>query len=125
AKNSMILVEEYAGDASLIAGDKAAGRPRFVEVYRAYVERCHRSGAMDFDDLLLNIFKLLEQYPEVLNYYQVQFKHVLVDEFQDTNRVQYRIVRLLSAMHRNICLVGDDAQSIYAFRGAVIDNILN
>lgn len=125
AKNSMILVEEYAGDASLIAGDKAAGRPRFVEVYRTYVERCHRSGAMDFDDLLLNIFKLLEQYPEVLNYYQVQFKHVLVDEFQDTNRVQYRIVRLLSAMHRNICLVGDDAQSIYAFRGAVIDNILN
>ncbi|MFM7178984.1 MAG: ATP-dependent helicase, partial [Bacteroidota bacterium] len=125
AKNSMILVEEYAGDASLIAGDKAAGRPRFVEVYRAYVDRCHRSGAMDFDDLLLNIFKLLEQYPEVLNYYQVQFKHVLVDEFQDTNRVQYRIVRLLSAMHRNICLVGDDAQSIYAFRGAVIDNILN
>lgn len=125
AKNSMILVEDYAGDAALIAGDKAAGRPRFVEVYRMYVERCRRSGAMDFDDLLLNIFRLLEQYPEVLNLYQVQFKYVLVDEFQDTNRVQYRIIRLLSAMHRNICLVGDDAQSIYAFRGAVIDNILN
>jgi DNA helicase-2/ATP-dependent DNA helicase PcrA len=80
---------------------------------------------MDFDDLLLNFFGLLEQYPEILNLYQAQFRHVLVDEFQDTNRVQYRIVRLLSAMHRNICLVGDDAQSIYAFRGAVIDNILN
>ena len=125
AKNSLITHQEYSEDASLLAGDRSAGRPRFHELYRAYVERCRRSGAMDFDDLLLHFYQLLDGFPEILNLYQVQFKYLLVDEFQDTNRVQYRIVRLLSALRHNICLVGDDAQSIYAFRGAVIDNILN
>ena len=125
AKNALITPDEYQNDVGLMAGDRASGRARFVELYRAYVQRCHRSGAMDFDDLLLQTFRLFNEHPDILHQYQMQFKHLLVDEFQDTNRVQYRIVKLLSAVHRNLCLVGDDAQSIYAFRGAVIDNILN
>src|SRR5690606_22171637 len=105
--------------------DAAAMRPRMGEVYRAYVERCFKSGAMDFDDLLLRTNEVLTRFPEVLLKYQEKFKYILVDEYQDTNYSQYLIVKRLAARYENLCVVGDDAQSIYAFRGANIQNILN
>ena len=100
-------------------------RDRLGTIYKEYVERCFKAGAMDFDDLLLRTNELLNRFPEVLAKYQNRFRYILVDEYQDTNHSQYLIVRALSDRFQNICVVGDDAQSIYAFRGANINNILN
>lgn len=125
AKNNLINAEEYAKQTDLVAADDAAGRPKMAEIYIEYSKRCFKSGAMDFDDLLLNTHKLLKNFPDVLNKYQHQFQYVLVDEYQDTNHCQYMIIKRLVAVSRNICVVGDDSQSIYSFRGANIQNILN
>ena len=124
-KNSLITVKAYFQNPELIEADAMAKRPRLGDIYKEYVERCFKAGAMDFDDLLLRTNELLNRFPEVLNKYQNRFKYILVDEYQDTNHSQYLIVRALSDKFQNICVVGDDAQSIYAFRGANINNILN
>lgn len=125
AKNSLISPEAYKQNSDIHTEDHIAGRARLADIYAAYVVRCFQSGAMDFDDLLYNTNVLLRDFPEVLYKYQHKFKHVLVDEYQDTNYSQYLIVKKLAALNENICVVGDDAQSIYAFRGADISNILN
>lgn len=124
-KNSLITVRAYFQNPELIEADTMARRPRMGDVYKEYVDRCFKAGAMDFDDLLLKTNELLTRFPEVLAKYQNRFKYILVDEYQDTNHSQYLIVRALSDKFQNICVVGDDAQSIYAFRGANINNILN
>ncbi|WP_372744023.1 ATP-dependent helicase [Lutibacter sp.] len=124
-KNSLITVRAYFGNPDLIEADKMAQRPKVGEIYHQYVERCFRAGAMDFDDLLLRTNELLTRFPEVLAKYQHRFKYILVDEYQDTNHSQYLIVKALADRFQNICVVGDDSQSIYAFRGANIQNILN
>ena len=124
-KNNLITVRAYFNNPELQEADAMARRPRMGEVYQAYVERCFKSGAMDFDDLLLKTNELLTRFPDVLMKYQDRFRYILVDEYQDTNHSQYLIVRALSDRFQNICVVGDDAQSIYAFRGANINNILN
>ncbi|GGI57650.1 ATP-dependent helicase [Winogradskyella haliclonae] len=124
-KNSLITVKAYYNNPELIESDTAARRPKMGEIYAAYVERCFKAGAMDFDDLLLKTNELLTRFPDVLAKYQDRFRYILVDEYQDTNHSQYLIVRALSDRFQNICVVGDDAQSIYAFRGANINNILN
>ena len=124
-KNSLITVRAYFQNPELIEADTMARRPRMGDIYKAYVDRCFKAGAMDFDDLLLKTNELLTRFPEVLAKYQNRFKYILVDEYQDTNHSQYLIVRALSDKFQNICVVGDDAQSIYAFRGANINNILN
>lgn len=124
-KNSLITVKAYFQNADLIEADTMAKRPRMGEIYKNYVERCFKAGAMDFDDLLLKTNELLTRFPDVLAKYQNRFRYILVDEYQDTNHSQYLIVRALSDKFQNICVVGDDAQSIYAFRGANINNILN
>lgn len=124
-KNSLITVKAYQRDLDLQEADAMAKRPRMGDVYKEYVERCFKAGAMDFDDLLLRTNELLTRFPEVLAKYQQRFKYILVDEYQDTNHSQYLIVKALSDRFQNICVVGDDAQSIYAFRGANINNILN
>ena len=124
-KNSLITVRAYHQNPELIEADNMAKRPKFGEIYKAYVDRCFKAGAMDFDDLLLKTNELLTRFPEVLAKYQQRFRYILVDEYQDTNHSQYLIVRALSDRFHNICVVGDDAQSIYAFRGANINNILN
>lgn len=124
-KNSLITVKAYFNNPELIEADAMAKIPRFGDIYKAYVERCFKAGAMDFDDLLLKTNELLTRFPEVLAKYQNRFRYILVDEYQDTNHSQYLIVKALSDRFQNICVVGDDAQSIYAFRGANISNILN
>jgi DNA helicase-2/ATP-dependent DNA helicase PcrA len=124
-KNSLITVKAYMNNPELIESDAMARRPRMVDIYKEYVERCFKAGAMDFDDLLLKTNELLTRFPAVLAKYQDRFRYILVDEYQDTNHSQYLIVRALSDRFQNICVVGDDAQSIYAFRGANINNILN
>lgn len=124
-KNSLITVKAYKRNPELIEADTAARRPRMGEIYENYVDRCFKAGAMDFDDLLLRTNELLTRFPNVLAQYQNKFRYILVDEYQDTNHSQYLIVRALSDRFQNICVVGDDAQSIYAFRGANINNILN
>ena len=124
-KNSLITVKAYYNDSDLIQADKMARRTKMGEIYNEYVDRCFKAGAMDFDDLLLRTNELLNRYPRVLSKYQNRFKYILVDEYQDTNHSQYLIVKALSDKFQNICVVGDDAQSIYAFRGANINNILN
>ncbi len=124
-KNSLITVKAYFNNPELIEADTAARRPRIGDIYKNYVERCFKAGAMDFDDLLLKTNELLTRFPDVLAKYQDRFRYILVDEYQDTNHSQYLIVRALSDRFQNICVVGDDAQSIYAFRGANINNILN
>jgi DNA helicase-2/ATP-dependent DNA helicase PcrA len=124
-KNSLITVKAYLQNPELQEADAMAKRPRMGEIYQEYVDRCFKSGAMDFDDLLLRTNELLTRFPDVLAKYQQKFKYILVDEYQDTNHSQYLIVRALSDRFQNICVVGDDAQSIYAFRGANINNILN
>lgn len=124
-KNSLITVRAYFQNPELIEADTMARRPRLGDIYKEYVERCFKAGAMDFDDLLLKTNELLTRFPEVLMKYQNRFRYILVDEYQDTNHSQYLIVRALSDKFQNICVVGDDAQSIYAFRGANISNILN
>ncbi len=124
-KNSLITVKAYFQNPELIEADTAARRPKLGEIYKNYVDRCFKAGAMDFDDLLLKTNELLTRFPDVLAKYQDRFRYILVDEYQDTNHSQYLIVRALSDRFQNICVVGDDAQSIYAFRGANINNILN
>ncbi|WP_322549536.1 ATP-dependent helicase [Flavobacterium psychraquaticum] len=124
-KNSLITVKAYFNNPELQEADAMSKKPRMGEIYQNYVERCFKSGAMDFDDLLLKTNELLNLFPEVLAKYQDRFRYILVDEYQDTNHSQYLIVRALSDRFHNICVVGDDAQSIYAFRGANINNILN
>lgn len=125
AKNNLINAQQYIKTPELVDYDLNTGKPKIAEIYMNYTQRCFRAGAMDFDDILLKTNELLAKFPDVVNKYQYKFKYVMVDEFQDTNHVQYSIVRRLSAMNENICVVGDDAQSIYAFRGATIKNILN
>ncbi len=124
-KNSLITVRAYFNNPELIEADTAARRPRMGDIYKEYVDRCFKAGAMDFDDLLLKTNELLTRFPDVLAKYQDRFRYILVDEYQDTNHSQYLIVRALSDRFQNICVVGDDSQSIYAFRGANINNILN
>ena len=124
-KNNLITVKAYFNNSELIEADNMAKRPKLGDIYRLYVDRCFKAGAMDFDDLLLKTNELLTRFPEVLSKYQQRFRYILVDEYQDTNHSQYLIVRALADRFQNICVVGDDAQSIYAFRGANINNILN
>ncbi|MDX5348752.1 MAG: UvrD-helicase domain-containing protein, partial [Hymenobacteraceae bacterium] len=125
AKNKLITVAQYRNDKAIQADDEAAMRPKVGEIYKTYQSRCFQAGAMDFDDLLFNTNVLFRDHPDALNKYQNIFKYVMVDEYQDTNFSQYLITRKLAAKNQNICVVGDDAQSIYAFRGADISNILN
>jgi DNA helicase-2/ATP-dependent DNA helicase PcrA len=125
AKNSLISWQDYQNNAELMGDDAANLRPEIAKIYKAYALRCYKAGAMDFDDLLFNTDKLFKEHLEVLNKYQHRIRYVLVDEFQDTNLCQYFIIRKLAAVRQNVCVVGDDAQSIYAFRGADITNILN
>jgi DNA helicase II / ATP-dependent DNA helicase PcrA len=124
AKNSLVGPEEYARDYYLQQEDMRANRPAISQIYLAYVQRCFKNGAMDFDDLLLKFYELLTRIPEALSKYQRKFQYILIDEYQDTNPAQYEIIKLLGAQHENVCVVGDDAQSIYSFRGATIQNIL-
>ena len=124
-KNSLITVKAYFNNPDLMEADAMSKRPRIGDIYQNYVERCFKAGAMDFDDLLLKTNELLNRFPEVLSKYQNRFKYIMVDEYQDTNHSQYLIVKALADRYQNICVVGDDAQSIYAFRGANINNILN
>ena len=125
AKNCLITPAAYLANATLAAEDSEAKMPEIGNIYAEYCRRCKRNGAMDFDDLLLQTNLLLRDEAEVLNGYQERFRYILVDEYQDTNMAQYIIVRRLALKHSNVCVVGDDAQSIYAFRGAKIENILS
>ncbi|MDG2449569.1 MAG: 3'-5' exonuclease, partial [Saprospiraceae bacterium] len=124
-KNSFINPEEYQNHAELNQQDKITKRTDFGRIYKMYTQRCEKASAMDFDDLLLKTYQLLEIHKDVLLKYQERFKYILIDEYQDTNHVQYLIIKKLAALYKNICIVGDDAQSIYSFRGANIQNILN
>ena len=124
AKNRLISYTDYVNNPILQEEDASSLRPKIYEIYKIYVQRCFKSQAMDFDDLLFNTNILFSEHIDVLNKYQQLFQHVLIDEFQDTNYCQYLITKKLAAVHRNIFVVGDDAQSIYAFRGAEIRNIL-
>ncbi len=124
AKNSLIGAAEYMNDWSLQQEDNRSNRPAIGQIYDAYVKRCFKNGAMDFDDLLFNMYLLLKTFPDALSKYQRKFRYIMIDEYQDTNTAQYEIIKLLGAMHENVCVVGDDAQSIYSFRGATIENIL-
>lgn len=125
AKNALLKAADYKADGENTLYDESAGRPRFGDIYTMYEARCFRAGAMDFDDLLMKTHELLNTHNEVLHKYQQMFKYIMVDEFQDTNHAQYAIIRKLANVYQNIAVVGDDAQSIYAFRGATIKNILN
>ncbi|HJT73782.1 MAG TPA: UvrD-helicase domain-containing protein, partial [Chitinophaga sp.] len=124
AKNSLMGPEEYQHDYAVQQEDMRANRPLTGKLYDMYAKRCFKNGAMDFDDLLFKMYVLLKSFPEVLHKYQHKFKYIMIDEYQDTNPAQYEIIKLLGAAHENICVVGDDAQSIYSFRGATIQNIL-
>ena len=125
AKNNLFNWQHYADNVDLVNEDNQSGKPKLALLFELYSKRCFKAGAMDFDDLLFHTHDLLIKFPEVLHKYQNRFHYVLVDEFQDTNWAQYKIVRKLAAQRENICVVGDDAQSIYAFRGANIQNILS
>lgn len=125
AKTNLITAEQYNANFEIETQDKMTGKPLLGEIYQLYKNKCLRASAMDFDDLLLNTYRLLDKFPEVLLKYQRKFQYILVDEYQDTNKAQYMILKQLAANNENICVVGDDAQSIYAFRGANIQNILN
>lgn len=124
AKNSLIDPAAYRQDSFIQQEDARSSRPLIGEIYDAYSKRCFRNGAMDFDDLLFKMYILLTNFPEVLAKYQHRFKFILIDEYQDTNLAQYQIIKMLGSVHENICVVGDDAQSIYSFRGATVQNIL-
>ena len=124
-KNSLITVRAYHDNPELVEADREARRSAMGNIYKNYVERCFKAGAMDFDDLLLKTNELLNRFPDVLAKYQDRFRYILVDEYQDTNHSQYLIVKALADKFQNLCVVGDDAQSIYAFRGANIENILS
>ena len=125
AKNNLITPSVYAETSEIRLVDKNMRMPAIVEIYKEYTKRCFLSGAMDFDDLLLKTNLLFRDHPDILSNYQNRFDYILVDEYQDTNFAQYLIIKKLSAKHKNLCVVGDDAQSIYSFRGARIENILN
>jgi DNA helicase-2/ATP-dependent DNA helicase PcrA len=125
AKNNLISAESYAQNQDIINEDIQSRRPEITRIYTTYAQRCFKAGAMDFDDLLFYTNVLLRDFPDVLHHYQQKFKYILVDEYQDTNYAQYLIVKKLAAVYENLCVVGDDAQSIYSFRGANIQNILN
>lgn len=125
AKNALYTSGTYAGDAAIIQADTASQRPQITDIYTMYDRKCRQAGAMDFDDLLLYTNILLHRFPEVLAKYRDRWRYILVDEYQDTNTAQYFIIKALAQEHKNIAVVGDDAQSIYAFRGAKIENILN
>ncbi len=125
AKNRLVSWQEYNNNPIYQEDDAANMRPEMGKLYKTYVQRCFKAGAMDFDDLLFNTNVLFRDHDDVLNKYQQRFQYFLIDEFQDTNISQYMIARKLAAVRQNICVVGDDAQSIYAFRGADIQNILN
>ncbi len=127
-KSNLITPKLYETKADLREEDRVARRPYFYDIYKKYTARCKRSGAMDFDDLLFRLYELFQNHPEVADKYRKRFKYLLVDEFQDTNHLQYSIVKKFinyEGSPRNVCVVGDDAQSIYAFRGATIQNILD
>lgn len=124
AKNSLIDPQAYLQDSFIQQEDQRSSRPLIGEIYARYAARCFKNGAMDFDDLLFKMYILLTNFPDVLAKYQHKFKFVLIDEYQDTNVAQYKIIKMLGAVHENICVVGDDAQSIYSFRGATVQNIL-
>lgn len=124
AKNHLVSPAGYANNKEVYEGDRAAKMPAIRDIYNRYWERCRQADAMDFDDLLFYTFLLFRDHPEVLARYQAQFRYILVDEYQDTNYAQHSIVLQLAKEHQHICVVGDDAQSIYSFRGADIDNIL-
>lgn len=123
AKNALVGPLEYQNDYYIQQEDTRSNRPMIAQIYQAYAARCFKNGAMDYDDLLLKMYELLRDFPEVLYKYQHKFKYIMIDEYQDTNAVQYQIIKLLAAVHENIAVVGDDAQSIYSFRGATMENI--
>ncbi len=125
AKNNLITPQAYKAHNEITASDNVTKRPQLGDIYQNYCVRCKKSGAMDFDDLLLNTNILFRDFPKILAKYQDKFRYILVDEYQDTNHSQYLIVNKLAAKHHNVCVVGDDAQSIYSFRGARIENIFN
>jgi DNA helicase II / ATP-dependent DNA helicase PcrA len=125
AKNNLITPDAYAENQDILMDDAASAKPDIFKIYKAYDSRCFKAGAMDFDDLLFKTNLLLYNFPDVLSYYQHKFQYILVDEYQDTNYAQYLIIKQLAAVNENLCVVGDDAQSIYSFRGANIQNILN
>ncbi|HLG04228.1 MAG TPA: UvrD-helicase domain-containing protein, partial [Bacteroidia bacterium] len=125
AKNNLVSAQAYLQNSTAMEEDRMSGKPKLGLMYELYRKRCFKAGAMDFDDLLFNTNVLLRDYPDILNKYQDKFRFIMVDEYQDTNFSQYVIVKQLAAKFQNICVVGDDAQSIYAFRGANIQNILN
>lgn len=125
AKNNLLNAAAYMNNTNIQAEDRQMAKPKIGDIYKEYEKRCFKAAAMDFDDLLFKTNILLKDFPEVLNKYQHRFKYLLVDEYQDTNFSQYIIVKKLAALNENVCVVGDDAQSIYAFRGANIQNILN
>jgi len=124
AKNALVGPAEYANNYAFQQDDMRSNRPAIAQIYLAYAKRCFKNGAMDFDDLLIKMYELLKNFPESLHKFQHKFKYILIDEYQDTNPAQYEIIKLLGAAHENVCVVGDDAQSIYSFRGATIENIL-
>lgn len=125
AKNNLVVAQSYAQSSRILSEDTASKRPLIGDIYKQYQQRCKQSDTMDFDDLLLQTNILFRDHPDILEKYRQKFSYILVDEYQDTNYSQYLIVKKLSEVHRNICVVGDDAQSIYSFRGARIENILN
>jgi len=122
-KNNLYTYKEYRADNTIQQEDARSNRPMIGEIFEYYSKRCFKNGAMDFDDLLVNMYILLTNFPDVLAKYQHKFRYVMIDEYQDTNLAQYHIVKLLGALNENICVVGDDAQSIYSFRGASMQNI--
>lgn len=124
AKNNLMGPVEYMQDHFIQQEDARSGRPLMGQLYAQYAARCFKNGAMDFDDLLFKMYELIVKHPDVLAKYQHKFQYILIDEYQDTNIAQYKIIKMLGAVHENLCVVGDDAQSIYSFRGATIENIL-
>ena len=125
AKNNLVTAEKYRSDPNLVANDTRSKKPKICDIFTRYAERCKASGVMDFDDILLNMNILLRDHPKALEEISGRFSHILVDEYQDTNFAQYLILKRLAELHHNICVVGDDSQSIYAFRGAKVENILS
>lgn len=124
SKNALVGPIEYKQDSYIQQEDARTTRPLIADIYLRYAQKCFRNGAMDFDDLLFKMYELLTRFPDVLAKYQHRFRYIMVDEYQDTNVAQYKVMKLLASVHENICVVGDDAQSIYSFRGATVQNIL-
>ncbi len=124
AKNALVDPHTYKADPTIQTEDARSNRPMMGEIYLRYANKCFRNGAMDFDDLLFKMYELLVRFPETLAKYQHRFQYIMIDEYQDTNVAQYQVIKMLGAVHENICVVGDDAQSIYSFRGATVQNIL-